>query len=156
MHPVRACVRPSVRDSVIPFVTFYKNLYFSASIKGIFTNFAHNVYIQENTPSTNFGLILKKKMAAIAISLLKNVFFHTALPGAIFKLGFSNLQGIFTVGRPSENNFGLILKNKMAATAISLLKNVFFSHSSTRCNFQVRLFKFAGYFYCWKTLPENN
>ena len=94
--PFRECVCASV----IPFVTFYKNLYFSASIKGIFTNFAHNVYIQENMPSTNFGLILKNKMAATVISLLKNVFFHTVLPGAIFKLGFSNLQGIFTVGRP--------------------------------------------------------
>ena len=78
--PVHECVRASV----IPFVTFYKNLYFSASIKGIFTNFSHNVYIQENMPSTNFGLILKNKMAATAISLLKDVFFFTQLYQAQF------------------------------------------------------------------------
>ena len=62
---------------------------------------------------------------------------------------------MFLVRKACRNIFGLILKNKMAAISISLLKNAFFSHSSTSRNFQVRLFKFTGYVYYQKTLPGN-
>ena len=54
-------VRPSLHSS-----HFYINLNSSFIYKNIFTKFAGNVYGYENMSVQNFGLILKKKMAAIA------------------------------------------------------------------------------------------
>ena len=75
------CIRPCIRLS-----GFNINLNISFSYKDIFIKFAGNVYGYENLSLQNFGLILKKKMAAIAncLKIIKNL--------EIFQLASSNLH----------------------------------------------------------------
>ena len=69
-----------------------------------------------------FGLIWKNKMATVAIFVFKNALFNIALPAAIFMLGFFKFVGYAYYHKTLPgNNFRLISKNKMAATAISVL-----------------------------------
>ena len=53
--------------SVSLFGTLYKKLYISFTFKDILIQFSHNVYAYKNMPAINFGLILKNKMAVIAV-----------------------------------------------------------------------------------------
>ena len=60
---IRPCVRPSVR----PFVTFYKRLHNSFVYEHKFTKLTQKVYVNKGMSFIAFGLILKNKMAARAI-----------------------------------------------------------------------------------------
>ena len=60
-------VHPSVRACVSPFVTFYKKLHNSFLYEHKFTKLTQKVYANKGMSFITFGLILKNKMAAIAI-----------------------------------------------------------------------------------------
>ena len=71
-------VRPSVRASVRPFVTFYKRLHNSFVYEHKFTKLTQKVYVNKGKSFLTFGLILKNKMAARAFFLF--FFLHFSKP----------------------------------------------------------------------------
>ena len=101
---MRLSVRLSIQASVGHILNI--NLNISFIYKDIFTNFVVNVYGYVTMSVQNFGLIMKKKMAAIA-DCLKIMKFE------ILKLASSNLHKR-CIGQESEpdSNFDLVSKIK--------------------------------------------
>ena len=83
------CVRASVRQ----FVAFYKKLLISFTFHDISTKFGDNVYAYKNMPASNFGLILKKKMATKGFFRFSFLISPYHLPLALFIATVLNFSG---------------------------------------------------------------
>ena len=119
--------------------------------------FAGYVHHYKSLPGNIFGLILKNKMAATGVSLTIMCVRFSCYPSLAKTIIVRLLKfaGYVHYYKSLPGNIsGLILKNKMAATGVSLtIMCVRFScYPSLAKTIIVRLLKFAGYVHYYKKL----
>ena len=126
------------------------------NIIGNLLKFAGYIHSHKILPGNIFGLILKNEMAATAVfsTWSKDFCWPSRAKGIIGNLlkfaGYIHNHKILP-----GNIFGLILKNKMAATAVFSTLSKDFCWPSRAKGIIGNLLKFAGYIHNHKILPGN-